>query len=91
MSQSSFNLKVYNFGVNFLYTFLGKRYINEDNSLYLKGTDIFGANINCVQKIFNLDFNIKLEINNLFNSDYQVISGYPAPLRNYKLELNITY
>lgn len=91
IAQSSLNLSVYNFVLNILYTFTGKRYINEDNSLFIKATDLFGANISCSQKFFNLDFNIKFEINNLTNIDYQEMPGYPAPLRNYKLELKINY
>lgn len=91
IAQSSLNLSVYNFVVNLLYTFNGKRYINEDNLLFIKATDLFGANISCSQKFFNLDFNIKFEINNLMNIDYQEMPGYPAPLRNYKLELKINY
>jgi len=61
---------------------MGKRHINKDNSLYLKAVDLFDTNLNNRKNIYNLDFNIKLEINNLSNVNYRMMAGYPSPLRN---------
>ena len=33
----------------------------------------------------------RFEINNITNENYQVISGYPMPLRNYKFTINLKY
>jgi outer membrane cobalamin receptor len=34
---------------------------------------------------------MKCEINNLFDKDYQVIPGYPMPMRSFRVTLGIEY
>jgi vitamin B12 transporter len=39
----------------------------------------------------NKHFRLKLELNNLFNTTYQIVQYYPMPLRNYRLQLQINF
>lgn len=78
-------------GMNLFYTFTGKRYTNFENTDYLPAVDIFEGNIYQDFIINKINTQIKIEVNNIFNADYQIISGYPTPLRNYKLVLSIEY
>jgi vitamin B12 transporter len=39
----------------------------------------------------NKHFRLKFELNNLFNTSYQIVQYYPMPLRNYRLQLQINF
>ncbi len=78
-------------GLNLFYTFTGKRYTNFENTNYLPAIDLFEGNVYRDFVIDNVNAQIKFEVNNIFNADYQVIAGYPTPLRNYKLDLKLEY
>jgi outer membrane receptor protein involved in Fe transport len=70
---------------------LGKRYTDFENTTFLNPSFILDGNIYA-----NINFNkisalLKFEVNNLTNENYQVISGYPMPLRNYKIVLTLKY
>ena len=34
---------------------------------------------------------IRFEVNNVFNTEYEVISGYPMPLRYFRINLSFNY
>jgi outer membrane receptor protein involved in Fe transport len=57
-----------------------------------------------MENIFTLDGNIfyklnllrisavlRIEANNITNTNYQVIAGYPMPLRNYRFSITFKY
>ncbi|MDQ3021234.1 MAG: TonB-dependent receptor [Bacteroidota bacterium] len=85
----SFNYKMS--GINIFYSFTGKRFINFENTNFLPAVDLFEGNIYQNFMINKFNAQIKAEVNNIFNADYQFISGYPAALRNYKLVLSFEY
>lgn len=82
-------LKLVSFNV--FYRFASQRYMNFENTVFAPRYDVFDANISFGFKAFKSDFNLKLMVNNIFNEDYEVISGYPMPIRNYKFEINYKY
>jgi vitamin B12 transporter len=77
--------------LNIFYTFTGKRYINTENTRFIPYYELIDANINLVLNLFKTETSLKLAVNNLGNEDYQVMYGYPMPLRNYKLQIGIKY
>ncbi|HCN38450.1 MAG TPA: hypothetical protein DIS94_12150 [Bacteroidetes bacterium] len=77
--------------LNFLYSNLGKRFSDQENLISLSPVNLLDANIQYTFSIFSVESEFKIEINNLTNTDYQIISGYPMPLRNYNLNLNLKY
>lgn len=78
-------------GINIFYTFTGKRFTNFENTGYLKAVDLFEGNIFQNIETGKIHTQIRFEVNNIFNADYQMIAGYPMPLRNYKLSLSFEY
>jgi outer membrane cobalamin receptor len=70
---------------NFLYT--SRRYTGTDNETYMPGYNLsnifFGKNIHLGKFVLSL----QLEINNLFDLDYQSIASRPMPGRNYAIVL----
>jgi iron complex outermembrane receptor protein len=91
LAKCNVNLKYGNTGINLFYTFTGKRYTNFENTKYLKAVDLFEGNVFQNFKLSKINTQIKFEVNNIFNEDYQILSGYPMPLRNYKLSLSLEY
>ncbi len=76
---------------NVFYRFATRRFMNFENTVFAPRYDVVDANIGFGLAAFNSELGFKLGLNNLLNEDYRVISGYPMPLRNYKLEINYKY
>lgn len=77
--------------LNLLYSNLGKRFSDQENLISLSPVNLLDANIKYNFNLFSIESEFKIEINNITNTDYQIISGYPMPLRNYNLNLNLKY
>jgi iron complex outermembrane receptor protein len=78
-------------GINLFHTYIGKRYSDTENLYPLRPVNILDGNIFFDYKISNYTASLKFEVNNITNSDYQIIAGYPAPLRNYNFKINLNY
>jgi outer membrane cobalamin receptor len=78
-------------GVNLYHSYIGKRYSDSENLSPMSPINILDGNIFFNYKISKYIASFKFEVNNLTNSDYQIITGYPAPLRNYNLKINLNY
>lgn len=87
----NFSLQYRKAGLNLFYNFTGKRFTDMENKNYLPAVNVFEGNV--YQKFYlkRLSVQAKLEVNNIFNEDYQMVSGYPMPLRNYKFILSLEY
>lgn len=77
--------------LNYSFIYVGERYHNSSNiranyeqPWYTHDITI-GRNIN-VKKI---NFRVSMEVNNLFNQQYDVVLNYPMPGRNFKLILKM--
>jgi outer membrane cobalamin receptor len=77
--------------LNLFYTFTGKRFEDLDNIKYVPYYELIDGNINVTFNVVKTETSVKFSVNNLTDQDYLVISGYPMPLRNYKLQLSINY
>lgn len=89
--QSALRINFKNIGLNLFYSLIGKRYSDQLNRNALPVTDILDGNINYSLKLFQTETTIRFEVNNILNADYQMVSGYPMPLRNFKLSLKLNY
>ena len=77
--------------LNVFYTFTGKRYIDAENTRFIPYYELIDGNINLTLNLFKTETSIKFAVNNMGNEDFQVMYGYPMPLRNYKLQIGIKY
>lgn len=89
--KSSLELKFKSLGINLFYSYLGRRFSDQENLIPLTPASVIDGNIFYDLSLPGVESRIKFEINNLTNTDYQVISGYPLPLRNYLLTFNLKY
>lgn len=89
--QSSLSLSLQNFGINLFHSYTGKRYSDTENLMPINSVNILDGNIFYDLKISNYTASFKFEANNITNSDYQLIAGYPAPLRSYTFKINLNY
>lgn len=78
-------------GVSMYGTYTGTRYSDYENTVSMKPVFTLDGNIHSSFMIDQFPCRLSLEINNLTNTNYQIISGYPMPLRNYKLSLTLSY
>lgn len=79
------------FEANILFSNIGKRFSDAENLNVMSPVNLLDANISYLFSIYDLSARIKIEFNNITNTNYQYISGYPMPLRNYLLTINLIY
>ena len=89
--QSNLEFKAGFAGLNLFYSYIGKRFSDSENLYSLPAVNLLDGNIFFETKIAKYTAEIKFEVNNITNSDYQIIAGYPVPLRNFKIKLNLSY
>jgi outer membrane cobalamin receptor len=70
---------------NFLYT--SRRYTGTDNETYMPGYNLSNIFLGKNMHMDNFVLSLQLEINNLFDLDYQSIANRPMPGRNYAVTL----
>ncbi len=91
MFNTTVSLQKWNFYLSFNNVYTGIRYTASDNSSYMPAYDlsnlIFGKNFHLKRFILSL----QLQINNLFDLDYQSIATRPMPGRNYALTLKCNF
>lgn len=79
------------FGVTASGILIGERYTDFENRIAMNPDFILDGSIYLNTSIAGLNAGLRFEVNNITNENYQVISGYPMPLRNYKFIINIKY
>ncbi len=77
--------------LNAFYIYSGSRYMNPENTVYEPFYQLLDANLDIGFSIFDAKTDLKFDVNNILNEDYRVISGYPMPLRNYRLQISFKY
>lgn len=85
------NAEYKNSGINFFYSFTGKRFTDQENINFLPPTDILEGNVYHKFNFGKINAQVRLEANNILNTDYQIISGYPMALRNFKISVSLDY
>lgn len=89
--KSNLEFRFNSFGLNLFYSYLGRRYSDQENLIALSPASVIDGNIFYNLKLQGVEGQFKLELNNITNTDYQVISGYPVSLINYLLTFNLKY
>lgn len=80
-----------NWMVRGAYTYTGYRYLSTDNYSYLPPYALLDIRVARTFTCHNFMLNIFVEANNVLNENYQSITQYGMPLRNYKAGLIIRY
>ncbi len=73
------------------YNFSTRRYTNFENTQFVPRYDVLDGNLGFGTKLYGVETGIRFIVNNIMNEDYAVLPGFPMPLRNFKIELNIKY
>lgn len=81
------------FETGFIYNYTSWSFITSDNSDYLNPYHLFDlyTNMNVGLKKAKSALTLNARINNLFNTNYQVVASRPMPLRNYQLTISYTF
>jgi outer membrane cobalamin receptor len=87
--KSNFSLGYDKISLNLFFVHYDKRYSDFENLKPLRHINLLDTNLSYELNLFNFQIFVKFEVSNLTNTDYQVIPGYPMPLRNYKLTFSI--
>ncbi len=87
----NFGTNYKNLDMNIFYSLSGKHFSDFENKIEVKSYHTIDGNISYQINWFELVSKFKLEINNITNTKYEVVSGYPMPLRFYKLTLTVNY
>jgi outer membrane cobalamin receptor len=91
MIKVNAELKYKDSGLSLFGNFIGRRYSDYINTLSLKRVFLVDANIYTKIPIAFLNSRIAFEINNITNLNYQLVSGYPMPMRTYKILITLSY
>jgi outer membrane receptor for ferrienterochelin and colicins len=79
----------FSLSVSEMYT--SKRFIADDESAWLPEYWLTNMNFSTVLQLHPLRLDIRAEVSNLFDRDYQVLPGYPMPGRTFKVVLGVDY
>jgi len=89
--NSTVSLERWKFYFKYNFLFVGKRFTSTDNSYYMPAYSlsniIFGKNF----ALDNFVLSLQVQINNLFNIDYQSVASRPMPGINYAFTLKFSF
>ncbi|MBI2418007.1 MAG: TonB-dependent receptor, partial [Ignavibacteriales bacterium] len=77
------------FSCNLFFHHTGDRYADVENLNKMSQQNILDGNVSISQMLFGLKTTARLEVNNIANHDYQMLSDYPLPLRTYTITINL--
>lgn len=80
-----------NAGINIFGYYAAKRYSDSENNDMMENIFTLDGNIFYKLNLFRISALLRMEVNNITNSSYQVIAGYPMPLRNYRFSITFKY
>lgn len=84
-----FNVSYNIVSLNFFYNYVGKRFHDANNKTELDSYSLINANIGVSPKIFGVNFNFRLEINNLADKELQIVKGNPLPKREIRFSIGL--
>ena len=81
----------YGFEMTLLHSFSGFRYESQTNdpAYVLPAYHTTDVSIGYLCRFNSWGLKVKADVNNIFNTSYEIISDYPIPLRNYKFTCEI--
>ncbi|MDE6206912.1 MAG: TonB-dependent receptor [Muribaculaceae bacterium] len=77
-------------GLNYSWIYVGERYNQQENISYnyMQPWRTSDVSVSKDLQIKRVSLRARLEVNNLFNQDYDVILNYPMPRRNYRFSIS---
>ena len=86
-----FNARWKHWFVDYSFMYVGERYNQQENIRYNYTQPWYTSDIAFCHEfiVSNLKIKARVEINNLFSQDYDVIINYPMPKRNYRFTLQL--
>jgi vitamin B12 transporter len=77
--------------LNYSFIYVGERYHNSANIPENYEQPWYTHDLSASKdiKLRKYRFKVSGELNNVFNQDYEVVSNYPMPKRNYKIILSV--
>ncbi|MFA6468654.1 MAG: TonB-dependent receptor [Bacteroidota bacterium] len=84
---------IYKFSANLQYSFTSFRYESPDNDprYILPSYGTVDVNVSYAFVFDSFSMTVRNEINNLFNEEYQLVTGFPIPLRNYLFSAEVSF
>jgi iron complex outermembrane receptor protein len=73
------------------YHFVGSRYTSEDNRNELPAYQLLDVSLAAYWGVEAFALSTKLDLLNILNEDYQVILGYPMPMRSIRVTFSMGY
>ncbi len=76
---------------NYSFIYAGERYDEQENILYNHMEPWYTSDLSLRYQfiVYSLKFIVQAQVNNVFDQDYEVITNYPMPGRNYALTLSV--
>jgi len=71
--------------------YTSKRFTAEDESAWLPEYWLTDINLSTVLPLNFIRLNLRTEVSNLFDIDYQVLQGYPMPGRTFRCTVGVDY
>lgn len=90
-ADAEYTMLYHDFSASVIWHLIGKRFTTTDNNSFLPFIQLADIEINQVFTAKNLNLNLFLTINNLFNTDFQMVMNYPESLRYFSLKLIVQY
>ena len=86
-----FNADWRGWNLNYSFIYVGGRYNQQENILYNYVQPWYTSDVSIMRSFRFGKFNAKaqIEINNIFSQDYEVITNYPMPERNYRFTITV--
>ncbi|MBX7043097.1 MAG: TonB-dependent receptor [Ignavibacteria bacterium] len=76
---------------NLFYEYIGQRFATLANNISLPAAGLLDAGIQYRQELGGVSITGRMDVNNLLNEDYQMIAGYPMPMRNFEFKIKLEY
>ena len=76
-------------GATVAVSYSGFVFTTEDNSRFLPSYTLVNCNVFATMAAMPFRFSVRFDMNNVFNTAYQVISLYPMPGRSYRATVGI--
>jgi iron complex outermembrane receptor protein len=86
---ASISMRYHGYSFYYAQSFTGTRYSSKDNVNSIEPYSLGNLSVSKNLKYQQFQFNISFQVNNLWNSVYQVMPYYPMPLRNFQLNLQL--
>ena len=84
-------LSYHHWDFNYSFIYAGERYDEQENILYNHMEPWYTSDLSLRYQfiVYSLKFIVQAQVNNVFDQDYEVITNYPMPGRNYALTLSV--